>query len=514
VAKNPPTSAFPKREQAPSPSSQGVAKQPPANAFPKREKTASAPSSQSTLTNIANSFPKRGRVAAPSSSGPQKRKKSTNALTNLIVGNGNEKPKAEAKPAPIPIQKEKVNEKHVDVRAEKVQAESRPKPKGFGKPAMKITPSQIPPPKIQLKEGMTAEEAEQAREARLSGEPEKADESAKSTPSQISPGMTADEAEEVRKARLSDEAEAVKKAWLGEPSKPTPDEPEKEPETAKKTSPKAAQVHVGTKNKFVRTNPPKEASSPKSVANALKDLAIGSSGKNTEPVRPLLNRGATSLSKLAASNQGGLKQPVQKATSPMEKKTLKDLLSKEKPIGSGRKTTSKLGGIASPEENPLKEKRQQAMKEEVLAAAAAAAPRVEKKPSPASAVVSSLSQLVKNGSSATQRPADALSRVEPPSSKLGGIAGEVEPSIKQQKVMNAAKPSAPAESTNDDAAPIKNADSDNASSKTSASQPAFSSLTDIVVGQERPALAQQNVGKRNSLFPAKKESRLSRLLKK
>jgi len=539
VAKNSPTNAFPKREQGASPSSQGVAKQPPTNAFPKREKAAPAPSSQSTLTSIANApnaFPKRGSVVAPSSQGPQQRKKSGNALTNLILGNGNgkaeaksapapiqkekleEKPvevrakKVEAKSAPAPIQKEKVEEKPVEVGAEKVKAESRPKPKGFGKPAMKMIPSQTPPPSILLKEGMTAEEAEQAREARLSGEPEKVSgEAAKTTPSQISPGMTADEAEAVRKARLGVEAEAIRKALLIDSPEPKSDE---DSEMAKKSSPKAAQVYVGTKPKFVRTNPPKEASSPKSVANALKDLAMGSSGKKNEPARPQLNRGETSLSKLvASSNQGGLK-PAQKVAAPVEKKTLKDFLSNEKPVGSGRKTSSKLGGIASPEEKPIKEERQQAMKEEVIAAAA---PDVVKEPSPAAAVVSSLSQLIKNGSSGTRRPADGLGRVEASSSKLGGIAGEVEPSVKQQKVMNAAKPLAPAETTSDDAAPVENAGDANeskSSAEPSASQPAFSSLTDIVVGQERPALAQQNVGKRNSLFPAKKESRLSRLLKK
>eukprot|EP00985_Skeletonema_marinoi_P025367 scaffold18582_cov124-Skeletonema_marinoi.AAC.1 len=539
VAKNPPTNPFPKREQGASPSSQGVAKQPPTNAFPKREKAAPAPSSQSTLTSIANApnaFPKRGSVVAPSSQGPQQRKKSGNALTNLILGNGNgkaeaksapapiqkekleEKPvevrakKVEAKSAPAPIQKEKVEEKPVEVGAEKVKAESRPKPKGFGKPAMKMIPSQTPPPSILLKEGMTAEEAEQAREARLSGEPENVSgEAAKTTPSQISPGMTADLAEAVRKARLGVEAEAIRKALLIDSPEPKSDE---DSEMAKKSSPKAAQVYVGTKPKFVRTNPPKEASSPKSVANALKDLAMGSSGKKNEPARPQLNRGETSLSKLvASSNQGGLK-PAQKVAAPVEKKTLKDFLSNEKPVGSGRKTSSKLGGIASPEEKPIKEERQQAMKEEVIAAAA---PVVVKEPSPAAAVVSSLSQLIKNGSSGTRRPADGLGRVEASSSKLGGIAGEVEPSVKQQKVMNAAKPLAPAETTSDDAAPVENAGDANeskSSAEPSASQPAFSSLTDIVVGQERPALAQQNVGKRNSLFPAKKESRLSRLLKK
>ena len=171
--------------------------------------------------------------------------------------------------------------------------------------------------------------------------------------------------------------------------------------------------------------------------------------------------------------------------------------------------------------------RQQAMKEEVIAAATAA-PVIEKKPSSAAAVVSSLSQLVKNDK--TRRAADVLSRVEPPSSKLGDIAGEVEPSVKQQKVMNAAKPLAPAVTPKDDVAPVKNVDNvekfhrsmlaarianeAKASAKPSASQPAYTSLTDIVIGQERPALAQQNVGKRNSLFPAKTESRLSRLLKK
>jgi len=367
-----------------------------------------------------------------------------------------------------------------------------------------------------LKEGMTAEEAEQVRETRLSGESEKvSDEPAKAIPSQITPGMTAEEAEAVRKARL------------GETSEPQSDEPAKDAEPAKKTPPKSAQVFVGTKAQFVRTNPPKEASSPKSVVNALKNLAMGS-GKKTEPTRSLLGRGETSLSKLVTSNQGGV--PVQKAAAPVEKRSLKDLLSNEKPTGSGRKTSSKLGGIASPEEKPIKEERKQAMKEEVIAAATAA-PVAEKKPASAAAVVSSLSQLVKSGSSSARRPADGLGRGQAPSSKLGGIAGEVEPSVKQQKVMNAAKPLAQADTATDDAAPVKNADDKEAfqrsllaarianESKASAEpsvnvKPASSSLTDIILGQERPALAQQNVGKRNSLFPAKKESRLSRLLQK
>jgi hypothetical protein len=512
VAKSPPTNAFPKREQVATPSSQGVAKKPPTNAFPKREKAAPAPSSQSTLTNIAaNAFPKRGRVAAPSSQVPQQPRKSGNALTNLILGNV--KGKADAKSAPVPVQKEKAEEKKVEVETVRVEAQLPPKPKGFGKPAMKSIASQTPPTTMQLKEGMTAEEAKQVREARLSGASETVSgEPAKTIPSQISPGMTAEEAEAVRKARLSESSEPAKDA---------------EPTT--KSSPKSAQVYVGTKAQFIRTNPPKEASSPKSVVNALKNLAMGSSGKKPEPTRPLLNRGGTSLSKLVASNQGGVpnKHPVQVAAAPVEKRSLKDLLSNEKPIGSGRKTSSKLGGIASPDEKPIKEERKQAMKEEVIAAATAA-PLVEKKPASAAAVVSSLSQLVKNRSSATRRPAVGLVRGQAPSSKLGGIAGEVEPSVKQQKVMNAAKPLAPAESANDDAAPVENADDKEAfqrsllaarianESKANSKpvKPAYSSLTDIILGQERPALAQQNVGKRNSLFPAKKESRLSRLLQK
>jgi hypothetical protein len=73
----------------------------------------------------------------------------------------------------------------------------------------------------------------------------------------------------------------------------------------------------------------------------------------------------------------------------VEKRSLKDLLSNEKPIGSGRKKSSKLGGIVSPEEKPIKEECKQAMKEEVIAAATAA-PVVEKKPASAADVVSSL----------------------------------------------------------------------------------------------------------------------------
>lgn len=372
VAKNPPTNAFPKREQAAQPSSQGVAKQPPANAFPKREKVA-PPSSQSPLTTIANS---------------------ANSFSK------------------------------------RVETKSRPKAKGFGKPAMKTLPSQEPPLTTQLKEGMTAEEAEQTRAARLSGTAESVSENAKkATPTQISAGMTAEEAEAARTTRLSDEAEAIKKAWTSESSEPKSIEAGKDSEEPANTPPKAAQVYVGTKPQFVRTNPPKEAS-PQKVANALKDLAMGSSAKKLHSSRPLLDRGGTSLSNLAASNQGVAKKPMQKVAPAVERKPLAALLSKEKPIGSGRKSSSKLGGIASPEEKPIKEERQQAMKVQVIAAATA---------------------------SSTEKNASA----EPSKPRATSI-----------------------------------------------------SLTDIIVGQEKPALAQQNVGKRNSLFPAKKESRLSRLLKK
>ena len=263
-------------------------------------------------------------------------------------------------------------------------------------------------------------------------------------------------------------------------------EPEKSGE-ATKESPKAAQVYVGTKPKFVRTNPPKEAPAPVRVANALKALAMGPAGKKTEPTRPLLKQGETSLSKLVASNQGGVanKQPEQKSPpAPVEKRSLKDLLSNGKPIGSGRKTSSKLGAIASPEEKPV----------------------AEKKPA-AAAVLTSLSQL----------------------------AGEVEPSTKQQKVMNAAKPLVPAKSSSTDTAetPVKNsaekfqrsllaariANDSKAKASSSASVKSTSgSLTDIILGQEKPALAQQNVAsgekRRTSLFPAKKESKLSRLIQK
>ena len=232
--------------------------------------------------------------------------------------------------------------------------------------------------------------------------------------------------------------------------------------------------------------PPKEAPAPVRVANALKALAMGPAGKKTEPTRPLLKQGETSLSKLVASNQGGVanKQPEQKSPpAPVEKRSLKDLLSNGKPIGSGRKTSSKLGAIASPEEKPV----------------------AEKKPA-AAAVLTSLSQL----------------------------AGEVEPSTKQQKVMNAAKPLVPAESSTDtEETPVKNnaekfqrsllaariANDSKAKASSSASVKSTSgSLTDIILGQEKPALAQQNVAsgekRRTSLFPAKKESKLSRLIQK
>jgi hypothetical protein len=444
------------------------------------------------------------------------------------------KAKVEAKSPPVPVKKVEADESNpAKIGTKEVETQPRSKPLGFGKPAIiKLIPSQSPPVTMQPKEGMTAEEAAQVREERLSG---KSEEQTKEIPSLITEGMTADEAEVVREARLADSSE----------SQPT--KPENVEETTKE-SPKSAQVYVGTIPKFIRTNPPKEAASPRRVANALKALAMGSSERKTETTRPLLKLGETSLSKLVAKGGAPHKQPVQKMpTQSVENRSLKDLLSKEKPIGSGRKTSSTLGAIASPEEKPRKEEHQQARKEKVIAASV-----VEKKPASAASVVSSLSALVKNGSSAARRSSGGLNEGMVTSSKLGDIAGEVEPSIKQKKVMNAAKHLAPATRTNDDTKPVKNnAEAFHRSmlaariandSKANASAEAFhrsmlaariandskasagsklksssTSLTDIILGQERPTLAQQNVvtaDKRTSLFPPKKESRLSRLIKK
>jgi hypothetical protein len=102
--------------------------------------------------------------------------------------------------------------------------------------------------------------------------------------------------------------------------------------------------------------------------------------------------------------------------------------------------------------------------------------------------------------------------------------------------MNAAKPLVPAEGSTDTAeTPVKNSAekfqrsllaariANDSKSKAKASSGASvkstsGSLTDIILGQEKPALAQQNVAsgekRRTSLFPAKKESKLSRLIQK
>ena len=101
----------------------------------------------------------------------------------------------------------------------------RPKPKGFGKPAMKAPSNTVPPSKTveSLKDGITAEEAERLRMARVSPESvvESTPKEVSPTPAVIEDGSTAEAAEAVRLERLKAADEAAKKLKKATPT-PSP----------------------------------------------------------------------------------------------------------------------------------------------------------------------------------------------------------------------------------------------------------------------------------------------------
>jgi len=197
------------------------------------------------------------------------------------------------------------------VAEQKVQVQERPKPKGFGKPAMKKAAT--PPKKIQLEEGMTAEEAEYARKSKLLaawGAPSR-DVEGDSTPEEeaVAPAAT-----KVAKEPTAEEAEAVRLTRLAAAEKAA-----KDLATAKKVSKTLEAVSPQTKKNPLRellTPQDREGNLPeRKTASAPSSQAASASGAGRK--NPLTNL----LQAKDAQSETSFPKRVQKATAPSSQST-------------------------------------------------------------------------------------------------------------------------------------------------------------------------------------------------
>lgn len=236
---------------------------------------------------------------------------------------------------------------------------------------------------------------------------------------------------------------------------------------------------------------------------------------------------------------------VSKPEVAVKKRSLKDFIPGGKPIGSNRKTGTKLGGMASPEqaESSLKTDRQNAMKEEVVASATMDS-NTPKKEAPelapaAQPSVSSLSEIIRN-----HKPRERTSSKRITKTKLGEMANPafnagtppevqsiaatksgdtaednsvsaanaVESSMKKQEASQRALLSA--NIANTAKAKISASAAQSASTTVASSQ--AQSLSQIVRGQNKPTFSQQkkayaNSNHRSTLFAGSANTKLGEM---
>lgn len=241
-------------------------------------------------------------------------------------------------------------------------------------------------------------------------------------------------------------------------------------------------------------------------------------------------------------------ESILKSKSAVKKTTLKDLLSSMgKPRGGNRQATTKLGGMASPEQASAsaKEDRQKAMREEVVASATTPE-KVDPEPTSTATAYSSLSAIIQGQNPRARPSLNSVNKERTVKTKLGEMVNSAaelgaDPSPKQQSVTATTSSDTLDEvsATNAVAAGMKKQEAfqrallsatiaNDAKAKIFASvveqtakaesTPQLSSLSQMIQDQTKPTLSQQkafaNSNRHTSLFPEKTESHLSRLLGK